>query len=102
MKSLENSSLTVPTIETNNKYYQIAIPEGPTIRIYFVNQSIIRVRVCFDKNPLFDEQSYALVMTAWEDRFDDVLKNIRRRIKPLINVSFQEVETESEGKYYYF
>lgn len=101
VKNIENCSLTLPTIDSNNKFYQIAIPDGPTIRIFFLNQSIIRVRVSFDKDPLFDEQSY-LDLTAWEDRFDEILKAYRRRVKPLINVSFEEIDSETDGKYFYF
>lgn len=60
------------------------------------------MRVSFDKDPLFDEQSYSLILTAWEDRFDEILKAYRRRVKPLINVSFEEIDSETDGKYFYF
>ncbi len=42
--------------------------------------SIIRIRAGFDGN--FAEGSYSLVMTAWEDPMDDLMKDYRKRIQP--------------------
>lgn len=42
------------------------------IRILFLTDSILRIRAGFDGD--FAEESYSLVMTAWEDRMDDFLK----------------------------
>lgn len=91
IKNIDNCSLTVPTTDSSHKYYQIAIPDGPTLRIYFMTHSVIRVRICFDRNPMFLEQSYSLVMTAWDDRLDEVFKGNRKRVKPLVNVNFEEM-----------
>lgn len=50
------------------------------IRILFVTDDIIRIRAGFD--PGFEEASYSLVMTAWEDRLDTFLGARRTRIAP--------------------
>lgn len=50
------------------------------IRILFLTDEILRIRAGFDGD--FAEESYSLVMTAWEDRMDDVLGAERRRIMP--------------------
>ena len=50
------------------------------IRIWFLTDSIIRIRAGFDGN--FAEGSYSLVMTAWEDPMDDLMKDYRKRILP--------------------
>ena len=49
------------------------------IRILFLTDSIVRIRAGFDGE--FAEESYSLVMTAWEDRMDDFMKNYRRRVQ---------------------
>ena len=50
------------------------------IRLLFLTDSILRIRAGFDGD--FAEESYSLVMTAWEDRMDGFLKNYRKRIQP--------------------
>lgn len=50
------------------------------IRIWFLTDDIVRIRAGFDGE--FAEESYSLVMTAWEDRMDEVMKRYRRRIQP--------------------
>lgn len=49
------------------------------IRIWFVTDSILRIRAGFDGD--FAEESYSLVMTAWEDSMDDILKDYRKRVE---------------------
>ena len=39
----------------------------------FLTDFIVRIRAGFDGD--FAEESYSLVMTAWEDRMDDFMKN---------------------------
>lgn len=56
--------------------------DGPSLKIVFLNEDIVRIRCSFDG--LFKEESYALVMTAWEDRLDNLLGNVRKRIQPII------------------
>lgn len=52
--------------------------DGCEIRILFLTDSIVRIRAGFDGD--FAEESYSLVMTAWEDRMDNVMRDYRRRI----------------------
>jgi len=54
--------------------------DGPTVRIYFPTEDIVRVRASFDGK--FAEESYILTTTAWEDRLDALLGDERRRIPP--------------------
>lgn len=54
--------------------------DGCEIRILFMTDSIVRIRAGFDGD--FAEESYSLVMTAWEDRMDHVMKDYRKRILP--------------------
>jgi len=61
------------------------------VKIIFMSDDIIRVRTSFDKK--WAEESYALVMTAWEDRLDSLFKDERKRITPL-DITFEETEKE--------
>lgn len=67
------------------------------IRILFLTDSILRIRAGFDGG--FAEESYSLVMTAWEDRMDEFLKGQRKRIKAAEAVlTDQASEAVIEGK----
>lgn len=67
------------------------------IRIFFMTDSIIRIRAGFDGD--FAEESYSLVMTAWEDRMDDVLKAYRKRIQTAeAHLTDGEKEAVIQGK----
>ena len=57
--------------------------------LVFLTDDIIRIRVNFDRK--FDEASYTLVTTAWEDRLDPLFEGERQRIKAL-DVSCAEDE----------
>jgi alpha-glucosidase len=57
------------------------------VKLIFLTDDIIRIRVSFDK--VFEEASYALVTTAWEDKLDELFKNERVRIKAL-NINYEE------------
>ncbi len=57
------------------------ITDGPIIRLYFLTDEIIRIRSSFDEN--FEESSYTLALTAWEDRLDDFLGDYRRKVQPI-------------------
>ena len=48
------------------------------IRIWFLTDDIIRIRAGFDGT--FEEASYSLALTAWDDRLDGVAGKYRRRI----------------------
>lgn len=54
--------------------------DGCQLRIWFLTADIIRIRAGFDES--FEEASYSLLMTAWEDRLDQLLVKERKQIKP--------------------
>ncbi len=64
-------------VEKKDNYFSV-YTDGAEIRIWFLTDFIVRIRAGFDEN--FAEESYSLVMTAWEDRMDGVLKESRKRI----------------------
>ena len=59
------------------------------IKVCFVTDEIVRVRVSFDKE--LAEESYVLATTAWEDRLDSLFEGERSRLAP---VQPQVTETE--------
>ncbi|MEI6055088.1 MAG: TIM-barrel domain-containing protein [Lentisphaerota bacterium] len=82
----------VLSIKEENGYFSI-ITDGPEIRLFFMTDDIVRIRASFDKK--FLEESYTLAMTAWEDRLDSVLGDLRKRISPVrpsINESLEFCE----------
>ncbi|MBR0069697.1 MAG: DUF4968 domain-containing protein [Synergistaceae bacterium] len=66
--------------------------DSADIKVYFMTDEIIRVRVSFDKK--FTEQSYVLETEAWPDRLDGVIS--RNKIEPLMP------ECKDDGKTYSF
>ncbi|WP_283680441.1 TIM-barrel domain-containing protein [Lentilactobacillus sp. Marseille-Q4993] len=62
-------------------------------QIYFLDDNIIRFRSTFQED-FSEEESYALVKTAWEDQLDGVLKDERTRVVPK-SVTI----TEEAGRY---
>ena len=52
------------------------------LRLWVLNDGVIRIRLSFDGK--FIESSYCLVLTAWNDRMDEVMKKYRNKIVPLI------------------
>ena len=56
------------------------LTDGVELRVLFLTDDIVRIRAGFDGD--FAEESYTLVTTAWEDRLDDFMKGIRKRIEP--------------------
>lgn len=63
--------------------------EEATIQLLFLTEDIVRIRASFDRT--FIEKSYALVMTAWEDRLDSLLKEERKRVAA-VTVPCEETE----------
>ena len=61
------------------------------IMLVFLSDDIIRIRVSFERR--FDEASYSLVTTAWEDRLDPLFEGERQRIRAL-SVHCEETEKE--------
>ncbi|MCR4611729.1 MAG: DUF4968 domain-containing protein, partial [Lachnospiraceae bacterium] len=68
----------VKSVTKENNYYVVKTNDCD-MRIWFLTDSIIRIRVGFDGD--FVEESYSLVTTAWEDRLDDVVGEDRKRIE---------------------
>lgn len=44
--------------------------DAADVKLIFMTDDIIRIRVHFDKGTPMEEESYTLVTTAWEDRMD--------------------------------
>ncbi len=65
------------------------------MKICFVTNSIIRMKVSFDgiENADKKEGSYILNLTAWEDRLDDFLDGKREHVQPVVS---EKTETDSE------
>ncbi|WP_347561882.1 hypothetical protein [Clostridium sp. E02] len=70
---------SVNEVTQNNHSFRI-MTNSIEIRIQFLTDTILRIRAGFDGD--FAEESYSLVMTAWEDRMDELMKGFRRRIEP--------------------
>ena len=51
------------------------------VKVCFVTEEIVRVRVTFDRE--LAEESYVLAATAWEDRLDPLFEGERRRLIPV-------------------
>lgn len=66
------------SVHQQDNYFSI-MTNSVEIRIWFLTDSILRIRAGFDGD--FAEESYSLVMTAWEDRMDGFLKDYRKRVK---------------------
>jgi alpha-glucosidase len=64
------------------------------VKLIFMSDNVIRIRVSFDHK--FQEASYALVTTAWEDRLDPVFQGERKRIKAL------DVPVKENEKFVFF
>ena len=55
--------------------------DNADIKLYFVTDEIVRVRVSFDRQ--FAEESYVLMTTAWKDRLDPLFAQERTRKDPV-------------------
>lgn len=66
------------TVAKKDNYFSV-MTNSVEIRILFLTDSILRIRAGFDGD--FAEESYSLVMTAWEDQMDDFLKGRRTRVE---------------------
>lgn len=80
----------------NDKTFVLKTNAVP-IHILFLTDDIVRIRASFDGD--FAEESYSLVMTAWADRMDEVLKDCRHRIEAAdASLSEQENAYILQGK----
>lgn len=69
----------VKEVISSDSYFRI-LTNSIEIRLMFFTDSIIRIRAGFDGD--FAEESYSLITTAWEDRMDEFLGSMRKRITP--------------------
>ena len=69
---------TAQAVRQKDNYFSIET-NSVEIRVWFLTDSILRIRAGFDGD--FAEESYSLVLTAWEDRMDSFMKNYRKRIE---------------------
>lgn len=58
-------------------YFRI-FTDAAEMRLYFMSDDVVRVRVSFDGK--FEEASYLLVTTGWEDKLDGFMGKQRKRI----------------------
>ena len=65
-------------VTKKNNYFSIRT-DCVEIRLWFLTDSILRIRAGFDAD--WDEASYSLVMTAWDSRTDEFLGAERRRVE---------------------
>ncbi len=83
-------------VEQNGKVFYL-YTDAVEIRIMFLTDDIIRIRAGFDGEE-FEEGSYSLVMTAWEDRMDSLLEGERRRVEPAEAVLTEEMSRCKEAE----
>lgn len=70
--------------------------DGGKFRIMFLKEDILRIRCTFEEE-FSKEASYALVMTAWEDKMDSVLGAERKRVEAYVPM-FEEANDHIELK----
>jgi Alpha-glucosidases, family 31 of glycosyl hydrolases len=71
----------ITRVDNFDDYLEIAT-NAAKYRIILLNDDIVRIRCTFD-DEFKEEASYALVMTAWEDKMDELLKSERKRVKAI-------------------
>lgn len=75
-------------------YYKFWVNRAVVVRLFFMRNDLLRIKVDFQnvgEQGTYEidtgEESYAIILTAWEDRFDTLLTGYRTRIEPLKTVS---------------
>lgn len=83
-------------VNQQDSYFSVQT-DGVEIRLMFLTDSILRIRAGFDGD--FAEESYSLVLTAWEDRMDDFMKKYRKKVDAA-KATLTDGETEAviQGK----
>lgn len=83
-------------VTQHDNYFSVQT-DGVEIRLMFLTDSILRIRAGFDGD--FAEESYSLVLTAWEDRMDEFMKKYRKRVEAAKAVLTDgETEAVIQGK----
>ena len=75
---------------TQEESYLRILTNSVEVRLWFLTDEIIRIRAGFEKD--FLEESYNLMLTGWEDRFDAFLGEKRTHISPK-QPSFEDKES---------
>lgn len=79
----------IQRIQNLGEYLDVIADNG-IFRIMFLKEDVLRIKCTFEKE-FSKEASYALVMTAWEDKMDSILSKERKRVKPYMP-TFEEDE----------
>lgn len=74
------------SVEKTDNGYMIH-GDNADVMLVFLSDDVIRIRTSFSRS--FEEASYALVTTAWEDELDELFKEERTRITAL-SVPYEE------------
>ena len=82
---------SVLQVHKQDSYLHIETNTVP-LRLWFLTDHIVRIRAGFDGD--FAEESYSLMLTGWEDRFDSLYAGRRTRITPLMP------DVSDEGKHF--
>ncbi|MCY9852056.1 TIM-barrel domain-containing protein [Vibrio mediterranei] len=77
------------SVNKENDWFSIQT-ESIALRMYFLSDDIIRLRADFTEK--YEEASYILTMTGWDDKLDSLLGNERQRIE-LLEPEFVENKT---------
>lgn len=77
-------------IENKGPYYEVKAKQA-SIAICFITDEIVRVHVSFDGS--FENASYILMTTAWEDEMDHIFGSERSRVQPF-RPDFTELDNE--------
>ncbi|UOF90600.1 DUF4968 domain-containing protein [Fodinisporobacter ferrooxydans] len=77
-------------IKNYNHYLDIDT-NAAKYRIILLNNEIVRIRCTFDEE-FTEEASYSLVLTAWEDKMDHLLKEERKRIEAVCT-RYEDLDT---------
>lgn len=77
------------TIQKTQNGYMVH-GDNADVMLVFMNDNIIRIRISFSR--IFEECSYALVTTAWDDELDGLLADERTRINALV-IPYKEDDT---------
>jgi alpha-glucosidase len=70
----------VQDVDNDGKYTYIKTDLG-IFNVLFLTNEIIRIKYTFEKK-FNEEASYALVLNAWDDITDDLLKDERKKVNP--------------------
>lgn len=78
------------TVKNYDNYLDIDT-NAAKYRIILLNNEIVRIRCTFDEE-FQEEASYSLVMTAWKDKMDDLLREERKRVEG-VSTRYEDLDT---------